>query len=356
VKLRSSWIACLGLLLAPLVGHAEPAPARGSLHWSRASTAGGCIDEAALAAEVERLLERPVFVPREAADLHVEGHVEGAPAKGWRATLALSSGDGVELGHRELHSSSASCRDLDESLALAIALMIDPEGVLTPSIPKPGPAAPPEVGEPALAVSGLPIPGGPAAMDPDQVPSASAKGAHPRPWRGEAEAEATVAFGLLPGVGSGLATRLLVTPPSFWGIELEGTFWRDSGAQSSSSSAFGSNIGLVQGGMLLCPLELRQKRLSALACAGLQVGRMSAAGFGFDPNYSESSWLVDTAAQARARLRIVGPVAALLGASMGVALNPYRFVYRDPTGGTLGVFRVAPVFASLDFGLSAEWP
>jgi hypothetical protein len=83
---------------------------------------------------------------------------------------------------------------------------------------------------------------------------------------------------------------------------------------------------------------------------------MSAAGFGFAPDYADSSWLFDTTAQARARYRIAGPLTALLGVSLGVPLNPYRFVYRDTSAETQGVFRVAPVFGSLDLGVGAEWP
>ena len=49
-------------------------------------------------------------------------------------------------------------------------------------------------------------------------------------------------------------------------------------------------------------------------------------------------------------------VMALGGVSLGVPLNPYRFVYRDANGQTPGVFRVAPVFAALDLGVGAEWP
>jgi hypothetical protein len=351
MKPAIAWFVWAGVVVGPTVARADPATPNGSLTWSRAPSAASCIAEEALATDVERLLGRPVFRPTEAADLHVEGHVELQP-DGWHATLTLSSGAELALGRRELRSSASSCRALDESLALAIALMIDPDALLRPDV-KGAESVPLAQVEDDAVHTPTALPDPPLPANADRGPSPPANPAEGRPWRLEADAEATVAFGLLPGAGTGLAARLLLSPPSFWAIAVEGTFWRETDARASSG---GSGIGLEQGGILLCPFDVRRSRLSLLACAGMQAGKMSAAGFGFDANYSASSTLYDTTAAAHARYRLVGPVTALVGVSLGVPLNPYRFVYRDPNGETPEVFRVAPVFAALDLGVGAEWP
>jgi hypothetical protein len=186
----------------------------------------------------------------------VTGRVERAGSEGWRATSTLASEEGAVLGHRELQANEDSCRALDESLALAVALMIDPDALLAPDTDRPAEALTPlESPRPER-----PLP------DAAQAPAPPAKMASARRWRVEAEAEATLAFGLVPGVGTGVSARLLLTPPSFWGVAVEGTFWRESDAQSST---FGSSIGLEQAGVSVCPLDLRRKRMSLVACAGL---------------------------------------------------------------------------------------
>src|SRR4051794_29209242 len=95
-----------------------------SLSWTRLPGAEECVATRELARAVERKLGRSVFVSAADAELAVEGRVERAAPRGWRATIVVTRADGVTVGRRELHVAGGKCALLDESLVLVVALMI----------------------------------------------------------------------------------------------------------------------------------------------------------------------------------------------------------------------------------------
>jgi hypothetical protein len=116
---------------------------RWGLTWRAAD---GCIQAAELAERVERRLGRPVFGAE--PDLRIDGYLvaaEGTPKNAkWRARLTLVDAHGTVQGSRDVTSPEASCRGIDDSLVLVVAVMIDPSAALTPfASPEPPPPGPP---------------------------------------------------------------------------------------------------------------------------------------------------------------------------------------------------------------------
>src|SRR5580692_3933573 len=128
--------AALGLaaaLAAPGTARAaDPGPRSSSLSWVRLAGAEACVGLRDVARAVEKRLGRPVFVAPTRADVAVEGRIERArPSGGWRAVITVSDERGAVRGTRELRTDAADCRALDDSIALALALMIDPDASLS---------------------------------------------------------------------------------------------------------------------------------------------------------------------------------------------------------------------------------
>ena len=103
-----------------------------------------CIQPGELAEKVEQQVGRPLFGAN--PELRIEGHVRpGTPPAKWAARLTLLDAAGTVLGTRDVTGEKASCRAIDESLVLVIALMIDTK-VKEPATPPPvveKPATPP---------------------------------------------------------------------------------------------------------------------------------------------------------------------------------------------------------------------
>ncbi|MFT3840831.1 MAG: hypothetical protein QM723_27830 [Myxococcaceae bacterium] len=137
---RALALACV------LLSSAAFAEQRWGLTWKAAD---GCIQAAELAERVERRLGRPVFGAE--PDLRIDGYLvsaDGTPKNAkWRARLTLIDAHGTVEGSRDVTTADASCRGIDDSLVLVVAVMIDPSAALTPfaspSPPPPTPSPPP---------------------------------------------------------------------------------------------------------------------------------------------------------------------------------------------------------------------
>ncbi len=186
---------------------ASPAPSRpsrtSSLSWVRLPGAEACIGSRALAAAVERRLQREVFVPPSRAAMAVEGRVERAP-EGFRAVITVSNEAGVALGSREIHRASPICATMDDNLALVIAVMIDPEAALAPRVP----------------ASTVPRPAPAPPLRPAGEPSSGA-GPAPPGWSVSLQAGGVAMLGLMPRVSGGVLIRSHIEPPRLWAFEVE---------------------------------------------------------------------------------------------------------------------------------------
>ena len=307
----------------------------------RGAGADACIGTRALAEAVEARLGRPVFVSAARADVAVEGQIERGPAGAWRATIVVAGEGGRMLGTRELLSEAASCRELDEQLALVIAVMIDPDAALhappTPAIAPMPPVVPLPLVQRELAPIAIPY------LAPPR----------PEPWRAGLNVGAVLSLGLLPNLGAGLALRGRITPPRGLAIELGATIWS---ANQADSGGVGARFTLAEGVAAVCPLATSAFGFELGACVGVRVGAMQIGGFGFDLVQDHERPTFGVSLEGRVRRRIVGPLVLALGPGVLLPIVRDRFFFSTSTGKKLEVFRMAPLIGTLEATLGVEFP
>ncbi|MBL9025726.1 MAG: hypothetical protein JNL21_26260 [Myxococcales bacterium] len=353
---RAAWCALaiasvVGALAHPARAQEEkPADAKkktASLGWTRLDGAEGCVGTRELAEGVEKILRRPVFVSAAQADLAIEGRAEKlGQGTGFKAVLAVADAAGKPLGTRELTTESSDCHALDEQVALAVALMVDPEGALAPPPPPPEKEDPPPPPPPPIEKKVyVPVPV-PTKPEPQE-----------EPWRGDVFAGFTLGFGWLPRVAPGANVGASLEPPWFFPIEATLKFF----APQTIEAPRGATILFYsfQGALLGCPLRHGGSIGEIRACAGLEGGFLMGDGDGFDTEPTDTSPLraqLGATVKGRAEIKVVGPFH--LGLATGVTVPFFRdeFVYTGAGGGEAFVFQQAPVAGTLDFFAMLAFP
>jgi len=316
-----------------------------SLSWSRLEGADGCIGTSELARSVETLLGRSVFVSAAKADVSVEGRVAPLPSGGWRALIAMSDSDGKSLGEREIASEEPSCRSLDDAVALAIALMIDPDAALGGPPDRPPPAEPPK--DPEVIVKDRPV-YVPVPVDrPKQEPTGE-------PWRVAVRGGPLLGVGFLPTVGLGAHGAVIIEPP--WLLAVEGSAAIYLPSEAELDGAVG-DFQLAYVGVAVCPLTRRYDWFSLSLCVEVQLGRLWADGKSGDgAQWDDHQFIANLATRARAGARLFGPVVASLGFAGAIPLIRDSFEALDATGKTVELFRLSPVVALPDLALGLHFP
>jgi hypothetical protein len=241
--------------------------------------------------------------------------------------------DGEPLGRRELETHAEHCSALDESLALVLALMVDIPPERLPARPAPTPA---------------PVPPRPAT----RIAVPKATHAPREPWRVEATLLGTLGIGLLPEPALGARLGIGVEPPAFWLTELEATYWL---TEQREQAGVGTELGVMTLGLFVCPLAFDSGRVGLRACAGQAIGRIRAAGFGFDRDREHVRVFYDLGARLRGVLRLAGPLALRVGVGLAVPLSRDRFVYAERDGTHPELFQVSPVVGTGELGLGLHF-
>lgn len=337
----------MGVGFCAATASAQPPPPKAktaTLGWARLDGAEKCIGTQELARSVETLLGRATFVSAADAELAVEGRVEKKKEGGFRAVLSISTAKGEGQGTRELDV-SGECSELNEPVALAIALLIDPDaelGVkpLPPKIVDP-PRAPPPPPPPVKTVY-VPVP----------VPAPE------RPvWSGDVYSGFAMGFGWMPTPSPGVVGGASLRPPHF--VPLEGvlTFFapHDEEAPNNAFVRFYS----LQGGGFLCPLAYQGRLGGVRACGGFTGGFIVADGEGFDTEDPDESGIYGTfgvTIRGRGTLRVYELFHLGLGAELTVPFIRPDFVYGASDGATLRIFQPAAVAATLDAFAMLSFP
>ncbi len=315
-RMRSAVLALPLALCLAAGGNAqadEPRLHSSSLSWVRLAGAESCLGGSELARAVEERLGRSVFVSAAEADLVVEGRAElVAVPPGYRAVVTITDRAGAMLGDRVVDSPGPSCEGLGALLAVAIAVMIDP---LIPP-PEPSPERPPRV---IVRTKRVVVPA-------------------PRPrWHFETEGSLGAALGLLPDLSVGGLGALVVEPPGFIPILLEGAIFLGRSDEADLLQA--------HGGVALCPLARRGRRVGLAVCAGIDAGGLFASARG-DGVPDRERLVAQARASVRGHLRVVGPLA--LGAGLHLVV-PFR--HDDLTAEGRTFFSPDPVAGILTLGL-----
>lgn len=297
----------------------EPRERSSSLSWVRLAGAEACIGGSELARDVQAQLGRSVFVSAAEADLVVEGRAERvlSPA-GFRAVVTIADREGASLGERVVDSSGASCDELGRLVAVAIAVMIDP---LLPPAPAPRREPPARVIVRTRRVV---------------VPAPRAR------WHVELESTLGPGLGLLGGVSAAGLAAILIEPPGFVPVVLEGAAFL--------GRSDGADLLQVQGGVGLCPLSRQSPRLGLAACAGVDAGGLFAdARDEGVPNGDRLA--VHAHASVHGSLRLVGPLALRAGLHLLVPLRFDDLTVTDERGDEHVLFRPDPLAGLLTLGL-----
>jgi hypothetical protein len=266
-----------------------------------------------------------VFVSASQAEVSVEGRVEPVPKHpGFHAVLTIRDAQGGLLGTRELSEPGAECSRMTDPLALVIAVMIDPDAAMRPTL-APAAAPPPAAPPPPIIIE-----------KPVYIPVPTAPTRPKREWHLDVGSSFATTLGLVPAPNIGVYASGVFHPPRFLPVEAFGTVWLDAP----------STISLAYVGSGLCPLYRHGDRLHLYGCAMGEVGL-----FGGTLAKGESDPLyVAGGLEGRGTVRLAGPFALRFGLNAVIPL--LRTVTQD--GNT--VFRPSFVAGTADLGVGIILP
>ncbi|NUO52845.1 MAG: hypothetical protein HOV80_28705 [Polyangiaceae bacterium] len=286
-------------------------------------TPAGCPAAEAVVRESIRLLGGKT---KEGRNVAGEAVVEKT-ADGFRVRLTTRI-DG-EQGSRELDG--ATCTSIANAVALILALSYDPNGVVA------DPAGPSEIGP-----SDTPGTGTTAPVEPKKQPPASNRTEPPKDrepkdssktsdsdsdgegsWLGGAVAALVSAdIGALPvpTVGFGGAAGLQL---AWMRIELAGRYWLPQ--SETLEGGAGGNFEFATGELRGCP-GYTWKPVTVGGCAGVELGRMAAEGFGVDRAEEASALWAAARLGGLVSVQVVGPLALRLDLGVSIPFDRPRWV------------------------------
>jgi hypothetical protein len=363
---RCAWIALLWIVQLG-VAEAQSEVRRGpALNWVRLPGAESCITAAELAQRVEERLERRVFVLAQDAELAFDGYVQPRAAGGFTAHLAVANARGEVLGARDIESTDADCRKLDDALVLIAALTLFPGEF---GMESGGIALDPDTNARLQALFG----DEPTELDPASLPApapAAAPAPTPKPPRVATsngaprvrhssliaiEASPVIAFGVLPGIAFGVAAELTARIPSLWPVRAGfGHFFeRDARAEKLPSGT--GHFERDEVTLFACPLA-PDEALAFELCAGAVLGLVSVASEGFaEGGINATDPVLDIGGQAGVRALVFDVVLARLTATALLPLVQRSYDYQALDASTEQLFRSTQVGARLQLSLGAEF-
>lgn len=333
----------VALLCAPLgvaqAQEAQPERVGPALNWTRQPGAESCIASVELAARIEARVKKPIFVPAPAAIVAVEGYVAPKPEGGFRATIAMSDGQGLLYGSRELETAGA-CGELDDGLVFVIAVTLRPEAGSVTGIELPENVANAldalfgsEPTEPDPAAFPSEAQATSATPPPNSEPASSAATAPPPapqpepPTRAFIEALGALRIGLQPNMAFGGGGGLRVRIAGFGSLSLHGALFAkttedidDVGEPSADFTTRTVSLGYCT------PALFESSSLGVEACAAGRAGVVSAVGRDFaTKSYEKDSGFIALGLSARLTVALNENVVLALAA--GPELHLLRPVF-----------------------------
>ncbi len=344
-------LAAVPAAIATLLFAAAPAPgARWGLRWVAPAE---CIQPGAMSRAVESRLGRPVFGPEPDFMLDGELFASTEPPR-WRARIALVDARGTLLGTRDVSSDDEACASIDASLALVMAVMIDPAAALgsTPQPAAPVAAAPAPSPDPDKepppppVIQRKPLP--PTRMATQDPPSRLP----PDPPRSPAGAAfhlgvtGNVGAGLAPTAGPFFALWLGEFPG--WPVELQGFALAPSVLERGGGRAIVTGVGL---GVTTCPLMIARGPWQFDGCAGASAHGQWSYSQGFQQSLFAIGFRPELVARARVRRQWLPFSGASLGLNFGWALSrPGLRLLK-----TNGTSELLDIGAPWSFGVDLAW-
>lgn len=251
--------------------------------------------------------------------------------RAWHASIQVRDASTGKLGSREFASESDSCAALEAAVALAVALVIDPDAPL--SAPAPEVAS---VAAPAPSAAPGPLPPVRAAMTP--LPEAHR--------RASFALHGTLAGGLLPGAAEGVDVTWSL---GRWiGPSVSAFFFPE---QRTPDRAFG--FGLTALGLGACARPPGRSALEPGLCAHLFAGALHAVVYEFVPTRPGAQAWVAASLAPHLRMSLGSRLFVELGGEIVVPLLRDTFQvdgWSDP------VFRQWPIAVRGFAGLGTDFP
>lgn len=322
-------IGFLGVLFGALstshIRAAEPPSAR--LEYTRGAGAETCPTEDELKGTIAARLGYDPFSQTATRVVAVRVSRQGAEL---RAQLDIRGDAGA--GSRTLASPSRDCRELMASLAVAIAIGIDPLSLTRPTAPPPPPLPPPPPSAPEPA---------PKVVQPEPSPSPPVPPRPSEPIRARASLGVVAGFGAAPSTTAGITAQLGAKWRSF-SLAAEGR------GDFPVSSATVSGGGSVSASLLVGSLVACLHRGVFAACPIGTLGVMRASGRSVTDPLQDTKFYAATGGRVAVELplssvlalRIHGDVLAAL-TQITLRLNGRDVWTSPPVSGGLGTALVA---------------
>jgi len=296
-------VACVASQGAMRTAYAAPPPV--ALSWEAKP---GCMTAEELRKAVDWTLGRPAFRPD--AEATISGRVSPRASGGYEAVLAMRASDEDSVPHtthvlaERTLTAATSCRELDDGMAVVVALMIDALG------DEPVVLRRPERGPP-LALS--------------------------RSLLGGLDLGGGLTYGLLPAAAGMAALRGELTPPLIPPLAVT---LRLHAPSSTSSSPAGGTFSAWDAELAACP-GFGRGRLRVGACGGIGAGTLEGSPTGqVLAGTSIVRPLVLVSALPYGALRLGGNVWLRADAGVLVPLLRDTWGFEGP-GGYVGVFHPA---------------
>jgi hypothetical protein len=309
-------------------------PVTAHLEWRREPGAESCIDSEGLIRAVNRRWQRNVFIDETNADILVGGAMTRTAQGSWIATIELRREDGTSIGSRELVTTAPECSSLDDSIALAMGLMLDVSSrqiVAERSLPNG------RTSEISDSVTG------PSLAIPKETLAPRA------PWKAEPSLGAEGIVGLMPEFTVAARVGVAVDAPRFFRVEVAGELWAPR--EDRNATGRGAHWSSWTAELAICPIEWREERLRIFGCVAQRFGQIRAAALGFTENTTATEALWTLGPRGVATFRIAPPLALGVGFGAEVPLVRYRFVYSDLSGEPRTVYKMAALSGSARVGL-----
>lgn len=310
--MRPSWLLFAGsLVFGSATAHAEEAPSF-ELGWVRGPGAELCPAESDMAERVVARLGRNPFAAR--ASHAIEASVSRAGDR-FTALIVVRDAAGSAVGSRELALEASDCAAVADAVALAIALVIDPDAAL-------GPQTPPA---PALAAPASPEPAAPLPCPPARACAPCRECPPPPPAPAESEASLAlvarggVAFGALPAAAPGGGLRGTAGGERIRGMASVWLFPEQRAADARFS------FGLAYAELGACAVIAREGTLALGACGGVSAGTIHAVVRDLPAPRAGERLCVGAEVGPELVIRVAGAVHAILGAELQVPLLAPEF-------------------------------
>ncbi len=328
----ATWTLLHAALLGVGSAHGAGEGASGDwLEWIRAAGSESCPDAAAFVAQIEKHLGRSAAKAASESKRRLVARIEreaNAPSR-WLAAVEVFDLSGKVVGRRTIAKVSDTCEPAADALALVSALILSDLSLAESAAPAANPTPQPSEHTPATTALAPPL-----ALS-------SAAPVRPHPWALAVDGGLAAAVGVLPGLNLGAEIRLAVAPPAWPALYTRFASWQ--GSKKTIATGRGANLDLWSAGLGACPVYARASAWALALCAGFDLGRRHATGFGFSTSASAAQWTLGMSSGTQLQRRLAGGFSAALGLEIAVPLTGERVAYSGAAGESVEVWRSSPV-------------